>query len=70
MKDDVVQFYEGALDTNHLNSWLPKGGLLVLDDLITEGGEDKEFLDLFTKHFPHQNITVLYLCQNTFQPGK
>ena len=32
-----------------------------------EGGEDKELLDLFTKHSQHQNITVLYLCQDMFR---
>ena len=49
---------------------VPKGGLLVLDDLMAKGGEDKELLDLFTKHSHHQNITVLYLCQDMFPPGK
>ena len=48
----------------------PKGGLLVLDDLIVEGGEDKELVDLFTKHSYHQNIIVLYLCQDMFPPQK
>ena len=42
----------------------------MLDDLMAEGGEDKELLDLFTKHSHHQNITVLYLCQDMFPPGK
>ena len=37
---------------------VPKGGLLVLDDLMAEEGEDKELLDLFTKHYHHQTITV------------
>ena len=44
-------------------SWFLKGGLLVLDDLMAEGGEDKELLDLFTKHSHHQleNITARYV---------
>ena len=42
----------------------------MLDDVMAEGGEDKELLDLFTKHSHHQNITVLYLCQDIFPPGK
>ena len=63
MKDAGVQFHEAIPETDHLKSWFPKGGLLVLHDLMTEGGEDKELLDLFTKHSHHQNITVLYLCQ-------
>ena len=70
MKDAGVQFHEGIPETNHLKSWFPKGGLLVLDDLMAEGGEDKELLDFFTKHSHHQNITVLYLCQDMFPPGK
>ena len=41
-----------------------------LDDLMTEGGEDKALLDLFTKRSHHQNITVLYLCEDMFPPGK
>ena len=69
-KDADVQFYEGIPETDHLKSWFPKGGLLVLDNLMAEGGEDKELLDLFTKHSHHQNITVLYLCKDIFPPGK
>ena len=43
---------------------------MVMDDLVDEGGSDKRVLDLFTKHSHHQNITVLYLCQDMFPPGK
>ena len=61
--DAGVQFHEGILKTNHEKWWFPKGGLLVLDDLMADGGEDKDkLLNLFTKHSHHQNITVLYLC--------
>ena len=31
---------------------------------------DKTVLDIFTKHSHHRNITVLYLCQDMFPPGK
>ena len=65
-----MQFHKGIPESDHLKSWFPKGGLLALDDLMAEGGEDKELLDLFTKHSQHQNITVLYLCQDMFPPGK
>ena len=37
---------------------------------MAEGGHDKELLALFTKHSHHQNITVLYLCQDMFPLGK
>ena len=41
MKDAGVQFHGGIPGTNNLKSWLPKGGLLVLDDLMAEGGEGR-----------------------------
>ena len=66
MKDAGVQFHEGIIETDHLKSWFLKGGLLVLGDLMVEGGEDKELLDLFTKHSQHKNIIVLYLCQDNY----
>ena len=55
-----------------LTKWFgPKlGGVLVLDDLMEEGGQDKRVLDLFTKDSHHRNITVLYLTQDLFPPGK
>ena len=43
--------------------------MLVLDDLMDEGGREKRLLDLFTKHSHHRNITVLYLCQDLFPLG-
>ena len=70
MEDAGVQFHEGIPESDHLKSWFLKGGLLVLDDLMAEGGEDKALLHLFTKHSHHQNITMLYLCQDMFPPGK
>ncbi len=70
MQEAGVQFDEGVPSTSRLRKWFPNGGFLVLDELMTEGSEDKELLDLFTKHSHHQNITVLFLCQDMFPPGK
>ena len=70
MKQHGIKFHEGIPDSELLPVWFPKGGLLVLDDLMEEGGNDKRVLDLFTKHSHHQNVTVLYLCQDMFPPGK
>ena len=69
MEDAGVQFHQGIPETEYLKAGFPKGGLLLLDDLMADGGEDKGFLDFLTKD-SHQNITVLYLCQNMFPPGK
>ena len=69
MKEHGVKFQDGIPDSELLPKWFPEGGLLVLDDLM-EGGKDKRMLDLFTKDSHHQNITVMYLCQGMFPPGK
>ena len=45
MKEAGVQFHKGIPTTFHLQKWFPKGGILVLDDLMAEGGDDKELLD-------------------------
>ena len=70
MHKAIVQFHEGIPKIGNLKFLFPQGGLLVLDHLMAEGGEDKELLDLFTKHSHHQNITVIYLCQGMFPKGK
>ena len=65
-------FYKGIPDASLLTKWFgrTKGGVLILDDLMAEGGQDKQVLDLFTKDSHHRNITVLYLTQDLFPPGK
>ena len=70
LKKGGVKFHEGIPDSDSLPNWFPQGGLLVLDDLMDECGNDKRVLDLFTKHSHHQNITVIYLCQDLFPNGK
>jgi len=70
MKKNGVQFYKGIPDPPLLDKWFPKGCVLILDDLMEEGGQDKRVLDLFTKDSHHWNITVFYLTQDLFPPGK
>jgi len=71
MKKQGIQFHEGIPNYQDLVKWFPpSGGILVLDDLMDEGSGDKRVLDLFTKHSHHQNVTVLFLCQDMFPVGK
>ena len=70
LKKKGVTFSAGVPTERDLYKWFPRGGLLVMDDLMTEGNNDKSVLDIFTKHSHHRNITVLYLCQDMFPPGK
>ena len=69
---DGLRFHCGLPDPSHLTKWFgpTSGGVLLLDDLMEEGGQDKRVLDLFTKDPHHRNITVLYLTQDLFPPGK
>lgn len=70
LKKAGVSFHQGIPEEKNLAKWFPKGGLLILDDLMEEGGKDKTVLDLFTKLSHHRGITVLYLTQDLFPPGK
>ena len=45
-------------------------GILILDDLMEESGNEKRVLDLYTKDSYHRAITALYLTQDLFPPGK
>ena len=65
-KKDGIQFHRGLPDPNHLTKWFgpTRAGVLVLDDLMEEAGQDKRVLDLFSKDSHHHNITVLYLTQD------
>ena len=65
-----IKFHQGIPEPKLFSKWFPKGGMLVLDDLIKEGGNDKTVVDLFTKFSHHKGITVIYLTQDLFPPGK
>ena len=54
----------GELTKGHDNS------LLVLDDLMSQCSNDSRVADLFTRGSHHRGISVLYLTQNLFPPGK
>ena len=71
-KNGMAFSFIGGTGPRQLTQWFgrTRGGVLVLDDLMEEGGQDKRVLDLFTKDSHHRNITVLYLTQDLFPPGK
>ena len=71
-KQSKVKFYKGLPPGGALAKWFkPQDhGILIMDDLMEEGGSDKRVLDLFTKDSHHRGITALYLTQDLFPPGK
>ena len=44
--------------------------LIVLDDLMLQSSNDQHISDLFTRGSHHHGISMLYLTQNLFPPGK
>ena len=71
-KQSKVLFYKGLPPQGALARWFKPDqyGILILDDLMEESGNDKRVLDLFTKDSHHRGITALYLTQDLFRPGK
>ena len=55
---------------SHRNGFQKGQGIIVLDDPMDEGSNDKRVLDLFTRDSHHQGVTVFYLCQDRFPNGK
>ena len=44
--------------------------LVILDDLMCQCSSDQRVSDLFTRGSHHRGLTVMYLTQNHFPPGK
>ena len=61
-----MQFHEGIPESDHLKPWFPKSELLVLDDLMAEGGENKALLDFFIKHSHHQILPCCTYAKTYF----
>ena len=64
-----INFVEGFPD-NVLELFEGKSGILVIDDMMSSCSNDERMADIMTKFSHHQNITVIYLVQNLFPPGK
>ena len=65
-----VELMEGFPD--NLNDMVRDhdSSLVVLDDLMSQCSNDQRVADLFTRGSHHRGISVLYLTQNLFPPGK
>ena len=47
-----------------------ENSMVVIDDLMAQCSKNQNISDLFTKGSHHRGITVMYLTQNLFPPGK
>lgn len=61
-----VEFNDGLPDLARFDG--RNRTLLILDDLMSESGNDVE--KIFTKFSHHRNISILYLSQNLFYKSK
>jgi len=61
-----VEFNQGLPDVTQFDG--QKRVLLILDDLMSESGDDVE--KIFTKFSHHRNISIMYLSQNLFYKSK
>ena len=63
-----IIFNEGlpdlTLEESHANT------LVVLDDLMSEAGRDKNILNLFTTDSHHKNISIIFVTHNIFSSEK
>ena len=67
-----LTFHEGLPDRQLLKEFSKDNDhtLLVLDDLASKIVTSEEIVHLFTVMSHHRFITVLYICQHLYQPGK
>lgn len=61
-----VEFNEGLPDNLHSLS----NTLLIIDDLMSELGNQSKLTKLFTKGSHHRNISIIFIVQNIFHKGK
>lgn len=67
-----IQFYKGLPTMDILNEWGAVEGhkIIVFDDLMMQGVESEELVQLMCVGSHHANITIIFLIQNIFQKGK
>ena len=65
-----VEFVEGLPPANIGQDSSSSHLLLIVDDMMNEVMESHAVMKLFTAGSHHQNITLMYLNQNIYCPGK
>ena len=63
-----ISFVQGF--PNDLYDIASSNSLIVVDDLMSQCSKDERMSDMFTKGSHHRGISVMYLTQNLFPPGK
>ena len=72
--DDMLQtipnisFVQGIPED--LYDMMCPNSLVVIDDLMSQCSKDERMSNMFTKGSHHKGVSVMYLTQNLFPPGK
>lgn len=71
-KIENITFHEGLPTSEEIDKWSENKEhmILCLDDLLCQAANSSDVLNLFTVKSHHCNISVLFLMQNLFPPGK
>ena len=67
---DNIQFVEGFPDNLHDITSNDKNSLVMVEDLMSECSKDQRMSNLFARVSHNNGISVMYLTQNLFPPGK
>ena len=65
-----IEFVEGFPDDLYDLLGGHENSLVILDDLMSQCSNDTRVSDLFTRGSHHRGISVFFLTQNLFPPGK
>ena len=64
-----IQFVEGFPEDLLATLDRTRRNLVVIDDLMSESGNNKKISELFTKGSHHHNLSVILILQNLFYRG-
>lgn len=62
-------FYHNGIPESSFSNKNNEAILVILDDLMTESGNNDKVSELFTKGSHHRNISVILITQNIFHKG-
>ena len=65
-----IEFIQGLPEDMYESFQPEQNNLLIIDNLMSEAGDDKRLTDLFTKGSHHSNLSIIYILQNIFPKGK
>ena len=62
-----VEYIDGLPSEEEIDELKPS--LIIIDDLMTELGNNKSLTNIFTKGSHHKNISIIFITQNIFHQG-